>query len=484
MAGLANADNTADSVKAVASAAVLTTVRTISGVSFNGSANITVTAVDSTARVPDTRTISTTTPLAGGGALSGNLTLTIGAASGSLAGSMSSADFTKLASVATGATANSGDAMLLARANHTGTQSVASILAAATARSFGRFSAAGGAGEELTGTQATSLLDVFTSALKGLVPASGGGTTNFLRADGTWAAAGGAASDPMSLANGTGAAPASGTVKLGRATLAGQDMPSFRTAHSGGERVLQRDIALIRIVGVIASPGTTNVTGALHLPAAGTIIGTATARSITATSRATRQPRIGYVSAATAGALCGYYNNSSTGRFCTISDGATNGGLRFVGRFVVADPATVSGACMFFGLANDVAAPTNVEPNTLTNCIGIAQLSTSANLHFVYGGSTAQTVIDLGVNFLAGSLSADLYELMLFSDPASNATVGYRVERINTGDVASGSLTNTTPGTTLSAATTLLGLRSWWTNNATALAVALDIVTMSVTVEA
>lgn len=38
-----------------------------------------------------------------------------------------------------------------------------------------------------TASQATALLDVFTSALKGLVPASGGGTVNFLRADGTFA---------------------------------------------------------------------------------------------------------------------------------------------------------------------------------------------------------------------------------------------------------------------------------------------------------
>jgi Lower baseplate protein N-terminal domain len=41
---------------------------------------------------------------------------------------------------------------------------------------------------DLTGTQATALLDPFTTTLKGLVPASGGGTTNFLRADGSFAA--------------------------------------------------------------------------------------------------------------------------------------------------------------------------------------------------------------------------------------------------------------------------------------------------------
>ena len=34
----------------------------------------------------------------------------------------------------------------------------------------------------------TTALDVFTSSLAGIVPASGGGATNFLRADGTWAA--------------------------------------------------------------------------------------------------------------------------------------------------------------------------------------------------------------------------------------------------------------------------------------------------------
>lgn len=38
-----------------------------------------------------------------------------------------------------------------------------------------------------TATEATSILNTFTSSEKGLVPASGGGTTSFLRADGTFA---------------------------------------------------------------------------------------------------------------------------------------------------------------------------------------------------------------------------------------------------------------------------------------------------------
>lgn len=38
----------------------------------------------------------------------------------------------------------------------------------------------------MTATEATAELNAFTDVLKGLAPASGGGTTNFLRADGTW----------------------------------------------------------------------------------------------------------------------------------------------------------------------------------------------------------------------------------------------------------------------------------------------------------
>jgi hypothetical protein len=46
----------------------------------------------------------------------------------------------------------------------------------------------GGTLIEWNGTQATAQLNPFSSTLQGLAPASGGGTSNFLRADGTWAA--------------------------------------------------------------------------------------------------------------------------------------------------------------------------------------------------------------------------------------------------------------------------------------------------------
>lgn len=68
-----------------------------------------------------------------------------------------------------------------------GAVSNAKLANVATSTFKGRTTAGTGSPEDLTSTQATALLNSFSSTLKGLAPASGGGTSNFLRADGTWA---------------------------------------------------------------------------------------------------------------------------------------------------------------------------------------------------------------------------------------------------------------------------------------------------------
>lgn len=68
-----------------------------------------------------------------------------------------------------------------------------------TANILGRVTAATGDVEDLTSTQVTTLINEFTSALKGLAPSSGGGTVNFLRADGTWIAPAGSGGNVSSV---------------------------------------------------------------------------------------------------------------------------------------------------------------------------------------------------------------------------------------------------------------------------------------------
>lgn len=95
----------------------------------------------------------------------------------------------------TGDVTSSAGSVVLTLANDT--VSNAKLANVATATLKGRITASTGDPEDLTATQATSLLDIFTDSAKGLAPPSGGGTTNFLRADGTWAATpGGGGADP------------------------------------------------------------------------------------------------------------------------------------------------------------------------------------------------------------------------------------------------------------------------------------------------
>jgi hypothetical protein len=123
------------------------------------------------------------------GATSGQIVVTT--TSGVLTTAATISASTQVSGLATIATSGSGGDLT----NATVTNAKLSNVATATIK--GRTTAGTGSPEDLTGTQATTLLDTFTSALKGLAPASGGGTTNFLRADGTWAApsGGGGVSD-------------------------------------------------------------------------------------------------------------------------------------------------------------------------------------------------------------------------------------------------------------------------------------------------
>jgi len=224
-----------------------------------------------------------------------------------------------------------------------------------------------------------------------------------------------------------------------------------------------------RAVAMWQAPG--NGTAALDVlgAAAATVLGTATARTVATTNRITAQRRIGYVSAATAAALCGA--RSAASQWYGSMGG--NAGYTFRARFVPSDAAAVSGARMFVGVI-PTAAPTNVEPNTLLNVLGVCQLSTGTNLQLIRNdGTGTATTVDLGANFPAAGASNAVYELTLTVTPGS---VAYSVVRLDTGDTSSGTWTTDIP-----ADTTLMGFSAWRCNNATALACGIDIAQVSFT---
>jgi len=264
--------------------------------------------------------------------------------------------------------------------------------------------------------------------------------------------------------------PAANTAGVYIAGNADKMVPAF-IDPTGTKLELQRFLGSTKFA-LWSPPGnsTTNPTpiGAMNAP---TLIGTATSRSVGTTNIATRLARLGIVSSAAAGNFAALREGSN--RYVT-GNGVGLGGFFYSVRFTMSNAAGVAGERCFIGLSNSTAAPTNVEPNTLTNVIGLVKLSSSNNWLFYSAAGSAGTATNLGVNFPANTLSTDAYEFSMYAKP--NGTLGYKLVRLNTAFFVE----NTVSAVNLPTNTTLLGHQIWKTNNATALAVGIDIASIYV----
>jgi len=271
------------------------------------------------------------------------------------------------------------------------------------------------------------------------------------------------------------ASPAADNVTLFCTEIANRAMPAF-VGPSGLDSALQPLLARNKVSfwnppgNATTAPGVFGFGTLTIVSNAGT---TFTARNVAATNVLTRMKRVAVVSTATAGTLGSLRDPAAQ---YTVGTGSGLGGFHFVARFATSDAATVAGARAFVGMSSATTAPTNVEPSTLTNSIGVAQLSTDATQwYLVYGGSAAQTAIALGTGLGAPTLTTTAFELALFCAPSANGVVHYEVLNIGTGVTVVGTITPGTPGVQTPANTTLLAPRFWRTNNATGAVIGLDI---------
>lgn len=263
------------------------------------------------------------------------------------------------------------------------------------------------------------------------------------------------------------------TYEPDRVAAAGGNMtPRYKT-EDGKYTSLSPHWGKCKIALAYYAPGGTALTTLGALPNNISVIGTNTIRTPDATTRIGRSQRFALLSAATAGAIAGWHNSSSQHSWWTVG-GVTLGGFKLIARWSIADAAAVAGAHMFIGMRNSIAAPSaTTSPAAYTNSIGVAQVNGSANLQMVYGGSAGQAAIDLGANFPAATVG-NIYELTLFARPDISNQVAYKVKNITTGNETSGILTGVL-GTALPTTTTLLGPAMYRTNNATALAVVMEL---------
>lgn len=247
--------------------------------------------------------------------------------------------------------------------------------------------------------------------------------------------------------------PASGRIRHFIKNVGGRLMPAFK-GPSGLDSTLQPHIGLNRVASWMAAGNSTTITatGAAAL----TAIGTATAANVANTNVHTVMRRLEYlVTVAAATAIAGYrYTGALWNR------GGLTGyqGFHYVCRWGPATGVTTATNRGFTGFRNVTAAPTDVEPSTLVDIIGMGWDSADTNIQIMHNDNAgAATKVDLGASFPVPSADrTKAYELVLFASAADTSQVQYRVTDLGTLAVASGSIT-----TNLPSLTTFLNPQGW-----------------------
>lgn len=238
-------------------------------------------------------------------------------------------------------------------------------------------------------------------------------------------------------------APASGGVKLFGTSLAGRVMP---TALGPGSKpyVLQPHSGYARVAAWQPTGNSTSIVavGASPLTATGAV----TTANVATTSAFVLQRRVEFLQTVAATTNVAGFRAPSLQWSVGSTVDEHLGGFHMVCRWGVSTGATISTHRAFVGMCGDTGAPTDVQPSTVQNIVGMGWDSTDTNIQIMHRNDGTVTKIDLGASFPKPSVGrTSCYELSLYSPPGSTQSVTYRVTNLVTGATATGTITTNLP---------------------------------------
>ncbi|TAG20990.1 MAG: hypothetical protein EAZ40_09300, partial [Rhodobacterales bacterium] len=126
------------------------------------------------------------------------------------------------------------------------------------------------------------------------------------------------------------------------------------------------------------------------------------------------------------------------------------GGFLVVWRWAPATGVTNASHRAFAGMRASTAAPTDVNPSTLTTICGMGYDAADANIQFMHNDAAGTaTKVDLGAAFAKPNADRTaVYEIAMFAPPGTTQVLSYEVTNLVTGAVASGTVTTDLPSTT------------------------------------
>lgn len=251
--------------------------------------------------------------------------------------------------------------------------------------------------------------------------------------------------------------PSAGEVGLFARSVADRILPAYM-GPSGLDSAMQPLIGRNSVSIFRAYPGARTVTA---IGMALTATGTATAQGAFATTNIyTSTIGLEYlVTTAATNAVAGFRVGTTTATMpYWRGNSAGRGGFTVIVRF---GPATGVGTTagtdrMFVGMQSGTAAPTDVNPSTLTNIVGAGYDSTDANWQILFNdGTSTATKVDTGVAVPTADRS-NRYEVAIFCPPNGSAI------SVQFTDLSPGGITITASNSVdIPSNTTFLGIRGY-----------------------
>lgn len=232
------------------------------------------------------------------------------------------------------------------------------------------------------------------------------------------------------------ATPGSGARLFSR-VVGGRRLPAY-VGPSGIDSSLQPFLARNGIAGAFPNGNSTTLT---YLRLALTATGTATAANVATSSLHASMKRLDYlVTTAATTAVAGFRSTAAQ-----VFRGATAGigGFHYVCRWAPATGQATATSRAWCGLRASASAPTDVEPSSNVNAIGMGWDAADSNVQIMHNdGSGTATKVDLGASFPVSTTDrAKVYELALFAVPGTTE-VAWQVTDLTTGAIATGTITS------------------------------------------
>lgn len=245
---------------------------------------------------------------------------------------------------------------------------------------------------------------------------------------------------PTALAAPAASDPA--TIRVFGRTVAGRAMLGS-TGPSGLDTLYQPHIGRNAVTSWLPSGNSVTVT--TLRASAFKATGAATASTVAVTNRHTRMKRIDYlVTTAAATAVAGFLSADRVFSIGAATSG--DGGFHFIGRWGPATGVATVTHRAFFGLSNNAGVPTDVDPSSLINSVGMGYDTADANVQVIIRGAGAAVKIDLGASFPKPTADRTaVYELAMFAPPGTPQVLNWQVTDIVSGATATGQATTGLP---------------------------------------